>query len=294
MGLDSVLSAIRRDIANAINAANIPQQGQVIKGWPTAPQLVEILAQPNNEWQVSIYPLPARSATRWLEASLGYTAPQVYLAASVAGDTLTLTEAGTPPSDAGDVNIHAFIKGVNADVYAVGSPTESLDDIAIAVAAAVNALSRAGITATPSANTVVLSGALWDSVNVGGTGSFITEANRDARLVQVTIWATGGTTSDGDIDHTLRFSLVDAIKSNLGTRRKHFIRDETGTQVYINYHGETPDDDSQSSYSLYASIIYFDVEYSVQVVTPATQIGVAIPTITVDLTHITTDFIGGP
>lgn len=295
MGLDSVLNAIRREVTNAINAAGIPQQGQVIKGWPTAPQLVEILAQPTSEWQVSIYPLPSRPGTRWIDDDLGTTAPIVYLLGSVSGNTLTLTGAGVPAIDTTtDVNIHAFIKGVNADVFAIGSPGDDPSATAIDVANAVNALSLPGITATPTANTVVLSGAVWQSVNIGGTGTRSTEATRLKRMVQVTVWSTGDATSPQGVDSTLRFAILDAILTNLGTRRKHFIRADDGTQVYISSHGDTADDDSQSSYSLYASFIYFDIEYSLASVTPATQIGVAIPTTTVDSTLITTDYIGGP
>lgn len=299
MGLDSVLTAIAEAVTAAINAAGITQPGQVYKGWPTATEIVKVLGQPNAQWMVSVYPHNARNATRWIEndAITSRSFPAAYLSATVVGNSMTITGAGAIPVGNAPINVHAFMHGVNADVYAVAHAGDSDTMVASGIAQAVNALGLPGISAVNVANDVVLTGAVWDFANFGGTGSYAFEATRVARQVQITIWTTGDPTDPLNIDNSLRFSILDAIVGLIGTRQNHFITDSTETVVFILYASDIADDESESSYSLYASHVFFNVEYTAHVIVPATQVGVVEPTTTVQTpttaSVTNTEFIGG-
>lgn len=279
MGLDSVLTTIGNAVATATNAAGITQGAQTFKGWPTSTQLVDLLAQVNINYVVSIYPMPARNATRWLDQDAYYVPPDVTLVASVT-DSQTLNFAltgGTTMVNA--YNVHSFIKGVNADILVQPATTDGVDNVATEVAAAVNALAVAGLSAAASGANVVLTGGQWQFCNVGGTGLYNYEGTRIARPVQVSIWTTGDTATTIDPDRSLRLAVYDAIVGLMGTKGTHFYTDPTdGTPIFLLYGGDDLDDESQSSYNLYVARILFEMEYSVNASLPATQVGAAIIT----------------
>lgn len=292
MGLDTALTAIGENMAAILDAAGLPSSGIVFKGWPTSTEIVKVLGQVNVNHVISLYPLPARNITRWLDKSYRYVQPDVTLDGVI--NTNTLAFSGTAPA-AGkpNFNVHAFIVGVNADVYAPVVVGDSLAAIATKVANAVNALALPGITAAPSGAGAVLTGAAWKNVNIGGTGSYERESSRVGRQLQATIWTTGAS-DPNDIDKSLRYAILDAIVAGCGTQDEHFITDSTGEPIYLLYHGDTPDDNSESSYSLYVAHVFFDMEYSMRTVQPATQVGVIENTLQVNQYAPTTKFIGGP
>lgn len=294
MGLDAVLSAIRDEVVTALTTAGLNvNPAQVFKGWPTATQLVEVLGQPGGgEYQISVYPLPGTNVTRWIDDPMVYAAPDVQLTASVAGSALTL---GGVIVTGNVYNIHAFLQGINADIFAQALDTDTPASAAIKVANAVNALAIAGVSAAATLDTITLTGATWERCNIGGTGQIAQESMRIGRKVQVTVWTTNAAVSQ---DASLRLQICDAILAYLGTKQNHFVTCSDGTDAYVMFAGDSYDDDSQSSYSLYMGALVFDVEYSVFDITDATQIGVVIPTTTETapsgLTQIKTQYIGGP
>lgn len=294
MGLDAVLSAVRDNVVQALITAGLTvDPAQVFKGWPTATQLVEVLGQPGGkQYQISVYPLPGQNVTRWLDDPMIYQAPDVQLTAAVAGSALTL---GGTVVTGNTYNIHAFMRGINADVFAQALDTDTPATAAVKVANAVNALAIAGVSAAATLATINLTGAEWERCNVGGTGLLAQETMRIGRKVQVTVWTTNASVTQ---DESLRLTITDAILASVGTKANHFVTCSDGTVAYVMYAGDSYDDDSQSSYSLYSAALVFDVEYSQLAITDATQIGVVIPTTTetspAGLTQTKTQYIGGP
>lgn len=288
MGLSAALAALRKAITDSINAAGITQKGQVIFGWPTAPQLVEILGQPDVEWQISIYPLRASNVTRYIGESAVVGRPIVNLTRTINGATITFAGSATPP-----VNVHSFLADLNEDVYIRTQPGQSPDDVADSVATAVNDLALPDVSASATGPAVTLDGATWEFCNIGGVGTVTTgEQLRTSRIVQVTVWTTGDT-SDADIDNPMRLTLYDAITSRLGTVGQHFLTLPDGSSAYVAFAGDDFDDDSSSSYSLYAAHIRFEFEYAVFLQTPATQVGDIAVTQSINGQEAGTTYIGG-
>lgn len=290
MGLEAVLGQLRTEINNALLADGISQKGQVINGWPTAPQLVEILGQPDNEWQINLFPLPARNATRYIgENGYAYVAPVVGLTAKInqLGNVLTFGGTVTPP-----LNIHAFLAYHNADMLVSANATATPQTIAAEVAAVVNSAHLVGVSASATGPSVALTGDTWEVCNIGGTGTITRgESLRTSRLVQVSIWTTGGLEGT-DPDGSLRLAMFDSITSQVGTVQNHFMTLPDGSSAYIMFEGDKFEDDSQSSYSLYVAKIYFTLEYALFRSSPATQVGNITATTTNGQSTITT-IIGG-
>lgn len=274
MGLDSVLSTIVNQISAAINSAGITQPSQTFKGWPTAPQLVEMLGQSNSQYVVSVYPYQGRNVTRWLDYDGYYIQPVVTLQGDIGPDSTVSFSLSTGTTMGALYNVHAFIKNVNHDFLVQPATTDNPDAVATALAGQVNALAVPGLSALASGHDVVLTGGQWQFCNVGGTGSLVVEANRVSRITQVSVWTTGDTEDTVDPDSSLRLAVYDAIASQVGTKDEHFYYDQTdGTPIFFMLNGDNFDDDSQSSYSLYVARLLYDMEYSINARIPATQVG---------------------
>lgn len=292
MGLEAVLGLLRGEINQALITDGLSQAGQVINGWPTAPQLVEILGQSDDEWQISLYPFPGKNATRYVGERGGtYTVPVVNLKATI--DPLTgrtLTFSGSVPTA---LNVHSFLSFNNFDAY-VGAPSGSTPaQIAAATAAYVNAQSLKGTTASATGPSVTLHGDMWDVCNIGGQGTITSgETLRTSRLVQVSIWTTGGLQGT-DPDGSLRLSMFDSISSQIGTALNHFLTLPDGSSAYVMYEGDKFEDDSQSSYSLYSAKIYYELEYALFRSTSAWQVGAIAATTTINGQSTSTTYVGG-
>lgn len=291
MGLEAVLGLLRTEITAALATDGISQRGQVLNGWPTAPQLVEILGQADDEWQVTLYPFPGKNVTCYIGEGGGtVTPPNVALKAFLDPTGTILTFFGTVPAP---INVHSFLSFNNFDAYVAGAAGATPAQIATATAAYVNAQSLHGVTASAAGPAVKLTGDMWDVCNIGGTGTITTgETLRTSRLVQVSIWTTGGLEGT-DPDGSLRLAMFDSISSQIGTRLNHFLTLPDGSSAYIMYEGDKFEDDSQSSYSLYVAKIYYELEYALFRSTSAVQVGDIVATTTINGQKSQTTSIGG-
>lgn len=101
--------------------------------------------------------------------------------------------------------------------------------------------------------------------NVGGGGSTSYEVARIWRDIQIGVWAS---------DPKTRSLIAEPIAEQVGTTMQTFLALPDGTGLYHSYVDGPLDDDSQSSYSLYASNVIVEVEYGIMQVHTTSQVGV--------------------
>jgi hypothetical protein len=292
MGLEAVLGQLRSEITQALITDGFTQKGQIITGWPTAPQLVEILGQPDNEYQISIFPFPAKNATRYVGERGGtYKAPVPGLTSFIDETETVLTFGGAAVNAQ---NIHAFLALHDVDAYVAAPAGMTPPQAAAAVAAYVNAASLKGVSATAIGPSVTLGGDMWEICNIGGSGLITSgETLRTSRMVQVSIWTTGGLTGT-DPDGSLRLAMYDSISSQIGTVANHFFTLPDGSSAYVVFQGDNFMDDAQSSYSLYVAKIYLYLEYALFRSSAATQVGDIVASTTIGQSTTTTPIGGEP
>lgn len=267
-------------LVNQIQAAlvNIPGRGQVYVGWPTGTEETQKLGQPDIEGSVTVWPLGGHDATRYLPDYEILAAPVVNLTATVSNNTVTFSGASDKA-----YNIHAFIGGRWVDAYYATGANESLANVAVGVAAAINALAISGVTATASGDGVSLAGAQFGSVNVGGSGTIVSEQRRTRQMVQVSIWVN---------DFPTRFQMADAIMTAIGTASNHFLTLTDGSQAYIEYQSDHMDDSSTSSYTVAVHHIVYMVEFGILQSATAYQIESIGTTEQINSLTNTTDYYG--
>ena len=130
--IEQVLSAVRSQIGLALALANAPGQGQVIVGWPTAPELSDISNQGNS--QISIYPLPG--GRRVAPRGFGYsfqTIDPITLSATATGSIITITGVIM-----GGLNIFAYLSQGIASYHTLS--TDTLTTATAGLNAAINRL----------------------------------------------------------------------------------------------------------------------------------------------------------
>ncbi|HEY6289310.1 MAG TPA: hypothetical protein VIW48_07675 [Nitrospiraceae bacterium] len=256
--LQDVCNQIVAAVQAALASNNAPGTGQVYVAWPTGTEEVQKLGQPTPEGSITVYPIKgAENATRYPSEPAILTAPQNSLIAVMAANTVTFSGVCDQA-----YNIHGFIAGKNADAYYQTTANQTLAQVATAYAAVITALSI-GLTASATGVVATLSAGQFTVVNVGSTGKYAIEKLRIRRTIQISIWIN---------DATTRWTIADIITTSLGTAGNHFLSLTDGTQAYISYLGDLMDDSSESSYSLYAHHIYYDVEYGQVASGLATQI----------------------
>lgn len=234
--------------------ATLSPDGRIYVGNPLVPELVKILAEPPGTWQISVFPLgPAKDETAFspYDQPLFIPGPTPSVAASVASGVITFSgSVGTQP-----INVHTVVDA-DGDAYVQTTPNQSIDSVASAVAAAINALDLPGVSASASGAAVTTEGISDLRCNIGGTGSTIAyEVGRYSRSIVATVWAN---------DPYARELLADAIVARVGTAFTRFLSFPDGSQFYLeNTNGGAYDDDSQSSYSAYVARINFTVQYGI-------------------------------
>lgn len=292
MALEVVLATLVTQIDAAINSAGITQPGQVGIGWPAATELVNLLAQNNLQWQVSVYPLPgARNVTRYIGDAGGalLTAPSFGLTCAISGGAATFSGTTTDT-----VNVHGFLVGQNADAFVQLPQGTDAAAAAAAFANAITALALSGITASASSNAVTVTGATFKYVNLGGNGTMAQEIGRICQGVQVSIWAPADPNSTVLPGLPLTYPIGDAIISRVGQKTSLRYTMPDGTQMRVMYRSEYPSDESQSSYSLYVRHIIYDVEYPIISTWTVTTVGSFHVASQTDQQSPTTSVFGGP
>lgn len=247
--LQDALEALKNAIQAALATNNAPGRGTVYVGWPTGTEETQKLGQSDVEGSVTVWPLGGHDATRYMGDFELLTAPQDNLIATVAHNGVTFS--GT--SDKA-YNVHAFVAGHQLDAYYQTTASESLANVASGVATAINNLAIVGVTATPSGNGFSITGAQMQAVNIGSSGTIVSEQRRIRQLVQVTVWLN---------DYVARWQIADIIMTNVGTAANHFLALSDNSQAFIEYQSDHMDDSSESSYSLAAHHIVYMVEYGV-------------------------------
>ena len=244
----AVCEALKTAIEAALVASSAPGKGQVYIGWPVATEEVQKLGQPTPEGSITIYPIgSAKNMTRYPNEGATLFPSNVNLFVTFSQNMATFY--GT--SDVA-YNIHGFLGGQSVDAYCATTASQSLSSIAASFAAAINAYAIPGVIAIPVNASVTITGAQFSAINIGGSGTYAIEEIRIRRVIQVSTWLN---------DYTARWAVVDAIISNIGTASSHFLTLSDGTAAYIAYQTDRYDDTSQSSYSLLAHHIWFEVEY---------------------------------
>lgn len=246
--LQDVQESLKTAIVAALAAANAPGLGQVYIGWPVGSEEVQKLGQPVPEGSITIFPIrSSQNATRYPWEPTILSAPVVNLIVTVAQNVATFSGVSDQA-----YNIHGFLSGKTVDAYFATTASQALSSVATAFAAAINALSVPGITASASGDAVTLAGGQFQVVNIGSFGTFAIEEFRIRRTLQVTVWIN---------DVNTRWLVVDAILTAIGSSTNHFLTLTDGTVAYIRYMSDVMDDSSSSSYSLYAHHLWYEVEY---------------------------------
>lgn len=287
--LQDVLATLQAQVTAGINASGVPgmtvtpvnveasftvASGQVIIGAPLAPEFVSILGSSPGQWQVSVFPMKARSVTRYRPNDQPVFLPgPATLVATQSGDTVTFSGSVSSLT-----NIHVVI-GTVADAYVQAAIGQSLTSIAAAVAAAVNALGRADIAAVASGAAVTISAPYAFVCNLGVSGTLYQEVARAARTVQVVTWAS---------DPDTRSLISSAILSSVGGVSNAWLTLPDTTRMLALYDGDSFDDINQSSYSMYLATAYFAVEYGIFAPSAATPIGAVVSTVQQSTALVTT------
>jgi len=256
MALTSALTIVQNAVAAAINDANVPSRGQVIIGWPLGEELQKTLALRGEQHIVSIWPLPgSRKVDDYALESFTVDTPPS-LIATVLRNVVTFSGAV-----AAGINVYGQIAPILPGAHIQASAGDTLASIAAAFAAAINALAYSGITASANGAAVTVAGARVLKVNVAGSSVVTTEVQRVETPIQVTTWAQ---------DPLIRGLIHDAITTGVGTKDRRF--PVAGQDANLEYARDSWNDDSQSTYGLYQSVVVFLCEYAILRTATATQI----------------------
>jgi hypothetical protein len=274
--MKQVLDAMGTAIQNSVNGAALPTPTatKVMAGWPNQDDLTQIIKA--KQQQVSLFAHPgSRLAKMWLNQRPPtlVAPPSPTVTASIAGGVITF--AGV--AEAG-LNIHTVIRlGSSPTGYDAFYKTlngDTLNSIAAAVAAALNALSAPGVSATPSGATVSLTGPIVSLVcNIGqsSVAAYIF-ARRRIRRVQVRIWSW---------DPDVRDATADMILTGLAPEMisPRWLTAADGSGVEVSHHDDFPNDFMGMETQFIYDLLY-DAEYTEYKPITATPIGVTELTIT--------------
>jgi len=279
---DTVRHAVFNAISNALtNGTLTAPPAQVVVGWPTSTDLVQILAQ--EQYQITIYAMPdGKDTSRYPPTPFQIAAPSTTLTVAVSGNTATFSG---PIS--GGLNIHTFVGAPLQDAFVQTITSDSYATIAAKVRDAINGLSIPGVSATSSTASFTVSGSASLECNIGNPGQMAVEVNRIQRGIQVSGWFP---------DPNMRFAVMEPIMESIGTTDAPFLTLSTGAPLRIQNGGRDNWnlDKNQSAYSCYEHHLTFDVEYGVLRLLSATQVESIKQIITVnDNLQVTTYTAGG-
>ncbi len=261
--LDVALTTIVNAIEPVLTAADlIDDPTQVFVGWPTAAELHEVAHQPGAGSQVTVWPMDGGSSeARYHDTTQSVTPPVAGTTAAINDTDQIITFGGTPA--AGDV-VHAFFGHPLVDAFYKVNAGDTDPVVATGLAAAINALALAGISASATADQTTIVGAYFARVNVAGTGSLTREINRTKGLVQVSVWAPNSPS---------RSAIFEAIIAAIGGTNQPFLAMPDGTGLRIAYSHPKWWDKAQQAYSIYRCDLVFEVEYGITQTIPGTQVG---------------------
>jgi hypothetical protein len=282
--LQDALQTLATAVSNALNAAGVAQPNQVGAGEPNPNALVSILKA--GGFQVLLHDRGAtRDMSRFEMDTFTVTNPESPLVATVVDDTLTFSG-----SVVAGLNVHTFIGYPVKDAYYETLANDTLASIAVAVAAKINALGISGVSATASGAVVISVGSPVLFCNIGGLGLVMaTEVARLRRSIQVTAWCP---------NPTLRYQVLDAIESQIGTQLQPFLYLSDGTCMQVEFAtsnagtGTLMDKDSQSYGAFVVNIVY-DCEYPVLAYAPGGEIESVDNALTVNDTDSASVVVGG-
>ena len=301
-----ILRTIQGTISNGINNAGIQTPGQVVIGWPTGPQMAAIMGA--GEWLITLFPQKTRQATRYRPTPLFIISPSpASLTATITSGT-TFSTIALSGANAAGLNINTVVgPNPNAlDSLYQTTGMESLPQLASLLATQVNLLHAPGVTATPSGQSINVTGPypVWCNIGqsfaaqIGGESNYVLESARFAREVLVTIWAASpdifAATSDGT-----REALENAMVVSIGGTDQAWNFSPDGSSFSAIWQG-TGDwsDKAESSYSTFRSDNYLTIEYGLLKPVAATQItGIQLITQVSNGAGFTTaenEYIGGP
>lgn len=270
--VDQIADAVVDAVLAALNSADVQvPPGQVGVGWPWGPGISDILGQ--NEAQITVYPLSnaAQNRTSRKPAWKTYSQPTVPLlvAATTSGSNQMLTFSG---ASASGLNIHTFVQSVGGplvDCYCATGGSDTLGSIATKVAAAVNAAGVAGVSATTSGNSTIVSGSPTIKCNIGGQGTIAREVRRTMLPVQVSVWAANG---------PARNQLGQVLENSLALDVVPFLNAIDGSAIRFRQRAAPKwVDESESSYSLYEWHCVYECEYpTLQTAATATVLSVGL------------------
>lgn len=260
--------AIGKDMG-AISVPNAPS-AQVYVGWPTTTKIVEAIQQDGSPVHVTIWPHAGHKTTRYHPTTSLFSATNPTFTAAVvqSGLTATITFAGLVSA----ANVHTVINNLG-DAYLLSAAGQTLNALAISVAAQINALHLSGVTATSSGPAVTVTGVDNLYCNIGASGLLIRETGRVARQIQVTVWApTANDVSDPAL--CLRDAAGQQILAALGGTDRVFLTDDLGLAVMCQYNGmDRWDDGEQLKYSIFRWDLFFDCEHAITQIVPMTPVG---------------------
>lgn len=263
--LYDVLDTLGEAISAAVNAglvdAELTCPGQTYNGHAVTTKLAAILSNLNGNHAVVLWPLAARPTTRYSSSEFPkVTPPTVNLTREIAENVITF--GGTVN---GTYNVHTVL-GNYADAFVQTTNGQTPAQVAAAVAAAINTLDLAGITAMAVGTAMTIDGVDVFECNIGGTGSIQRTVGLQTRLIQVSVYAP---------DPDTRTVVGQAVIDNIGTTDDHclLMSDGQALNIFLGQ-GESFVEKAQSSYSAFEWHIFFEVEYPITQTHAATQVGV--------------------
>lgn len=284
MTTDQVMALIQQEITSVIEGLNpaFTPAPEVAFGWPTEKFLQDVARVGGAG--IAIYDRGiSRKTTRWMPfpamETAGASSILVALSGSflLAGRTQTITLSGGVSINDG-VGLRAAIGGAVSGATAVAGSTDTLDTMATALAAAINANATlaAWMSASASGAVVTLTGIsaipITLSVAKGNITTQLVEYGRINRQLQLLIW----TRTQAD-----RETLAEAILSDFARVEAQFgFVGADGTWARICVAGDVFFDKDVLK-DLYRRDILIDTEYGLLTSQTAYQVLVTEPTLTV-------------
>ena len=225
----------------------------VYAGWPDANTLDADLAalnagNPAGRIHVSVFPRPEEQrTTRFVDNWNVLTAPAPTLTITQVGQVVTLSGTVSTPQNV------AVVTKAKAYLYAVQA-SDTLTSIATAVAALIPGATSTGPSITLPA------GFLVTATRVGASGSFYRERKRQARSLQITVWA------NTDANRTAVAAPIDVALAAI-----EFVTLADGTSAWLRYQS-SPILDSREQVQLYRRDLFYLADYATVQTTQATQV----------------------
>lgn len=237
-----------------LHASVIGHDVIIYEGWPDPQELAAGLAA--GQVHVSVFPRPGDRQIDTLTNGWKEKVPvNLTLSASSIGNTLTIGGTVSVPQ-----NMVAIVEGIPY-LYAV-QPADTLATVAAGVAAAITnkavldqsfaaAAAAKSYQITVNGAVLTVGGATRVSATAGGAGKIIKEQRRQARVMQISIWAQS---------HALRDAMAKPLDAALAAVSRITLAD--GTYGTLRYSGSAQIDDLQKQ-GIYKRDLLYEVSYGV-------------------------------